>query len=318
MPVKHITNETSPNVISYKKLQKVAIKVENTLQLQKNSKLKNEYSKLNNSDDVLEICKKYLKRVHKKTHQLWEKNNFAKNYCINFKDNNKNDITNNSSFTLLQMFSHFKCIETVTALLQEGVNVNETNKSGKVALHYAVIIQNKTQKQIDLSIEITKLLLAKNANIEIKDKYEKNALTYAIECQNSQAAELLTKKHITSDIMNNKQEYSPLIKNSIDQEIEQNYESNDFDDVPLCSDIEEKHLQKDSKNNSQNKQFNMNAAIITSIAVPLILAYASWLPILAIITVTVIAALIVGKLFSPSSILDEVIYNKIDENLLSR
>ncbi|MBV0899646.1 MAG: hypothetical protein KTV77_02685 [Wolbachia endosymbiont of Fragariocoptes setiger] len=86
----------------------------------------------------------------------------------------------------------------------------------------------------------------------------------------------------------------------------------------MCSDTKEKYLQEGTKNNSQNKQFNINAAIIAGIAVLLALAYASWLPVLAIIIVTTIVALTVGKLFTPSSVLDEVIYNKIDENLLSR
>lgn len=188
MPVKYVTNEISLSTISYKKLQKVAENIEDALKAQKDGKPKNEYSKLNNSDSVVEICKKYFKKFHKDTYQLWEKSNFEKNYCINFKDNTKNSTINSSSFTLLQMFSHFKCVEAVRALLQEGANVNEPNKSGRVALHDAIIIQSKKKKedknkekdQINASIEITKLLLAKNANVSVQDKCKKNALTYAM------------------------------------------------------------------------------------------------------------------------------------------
>ncbi|MBV0899645.1 MAG: ankyrin repeat domain-containing protein [Wolbachia endosymbiont of Fragariocoptes setiger] len=211
MPVKYVTNEISLSTISYKKLQKVAENIEDALKAQKDGKPKNEYSKLNNSDSVVEICKKYFKKFHKDTYQLWEKSNFEKNYCINFKDNTKNSTINSSSFTLLQMFSHFKCVEAVRALLQEDANVNEPNKSGRVALHDAVIIQSKKKKedkdQINASIEITKLLLAKNADIYIEYEYRKNALTYAIECENSRVAELLTEKYIATDTIKKRIQY---------------------------------------------------------------------------------------------------------------
>ncbi|EAX95854.1 ankyrin repeat protein, putative [Trichomonas vaginalis G3] len=77
------------------------------------------------------------------------------------------------SFNITSLCEHF---------LSLGANINEINKHGETALHYAAEKNNK---------EIAELLISCGANINEKNKYGETVLHYAAEKNNKEMAELL-------------------------------------------------------------------------------------------------------------------------------
>lgn len=162
-------------------------------------------------------------------------------------------------------------IQVVEILLKEGARVDLQNKNGKTPLHHAAK-RGYTQ--------IVEALLRKEASINVQDKHGKTPLYSAIRYGYTQVAEVLLKGGAGVNVQD-KEGTTPL---------DWAYSCNpkvaklllDYGADPSCI--------------HRPKAITAGVAVgvISAVVVPLVLAYATALPALAIIGITVVSALVVG------------------------
>ncbi len=202
-------------------------------------------------------------------------------------------------------------IEIVQMLLEKVANVNLQDKSGGTALHYATCNANIcTPMKDDSAAKIAGLLLQRGVDVNIKDEDGKTPLHYAIGYELIQTIEMLLKKGADANIKD-KDGRAPLYYATL------NYSYRNIRlggkllldcDTTLLGNFYEPYkpsprMAKLLLNYGANpscihrpKAITAGVAvgILAAIVTPLALVYATALPALAIIGITVASALIVG------------------------
>ncbi|KLT66436.1 hypothetical protein AB669_09295 [Pedobacter sp. BMA] len=82
------------------------------------------------------------------------------------------NVLNVNDMSLLQVALQNKRDEIAHYLIEKGINVNNQDNKGMVALHYIAVYKN--------DLNLAKAILQKNADIEVKDKFGNSPLWTAI------------------------------------------------------------------------------------------------------------------------------------------
>ncbi|QOD37987.1 ankyrin repeat domain-containing protein [Candidatus Wolbachia massiliensis] len=173
-------------------------------------------------------------------------------------------------------------IQVVEILLQEGANVNLQDKEGKTSLHYAAKYGY---------MQVAEALLEGGAGVNLQDENGKTPLHYAAENEYTQIAEALLKKDAGVDVQD-KEGRTPLyyaVYYTHDEHPRLNYQNPKVAKLLLNYGADPSFIHRPKAIIA-----GVTAGVISAIVVPLALAYATALPALAIVGITVASALIVG------------------------
>ena len=272
---------------------------------------------INKENIIDEIRDKLEKRCPPKNNQddiysfdqyfQWKKNNFNVNHI--FKEYESTGFGCKDRYSLLHLAVKNGYETLARFLIEIGANIDVKGISNMTPLHFAVGEQN---------LKMVKLLLASNANVNVRSELEMTPLHYAAWFGNVEIVELLLKKEANVNVQNldrstplhyavmresNTEIVKPLLerkasvnlldregKTPLDYAIHYNYKHPkliklllDYGADPSCI---------------KHKAIKISAAVgaITTVVIPLMLAYATELSVLAIVGITAASVLIAGSI----------------------
>ncbi|WP_341812443.1 ankyrin repeat domain-containing protein [Wolbachia endosymbiont (group A) of Conops quadrifasciatus] len=225
------------------------------------------------------------------------------------------NVQSKCGFTPLHYVAQRGYVQIIETLLKEGhADVNVQDKNGKTTLHYATDREGE-------HIQVTKVLLQKEAKVDVQDKDGKTPLHYAAENEYTQIAEALSKGGAGVDVQD-KDGRTPLyyaVYYTHGEYPRLNYQHPKVAKLLLNYGADPSFIHRPKATKA-----GAAGVVISAVVVPLALVYATALPALAIIGITVTSALIVGSItygvtyksseHSLNSKLSEVSCSNVDGN----
>ncbi|WP_264338328.1 ankyrin repeat domain-containing protein [Wolbachia endosymbiont (group A) of Cheilosia soror] len=237
----------------------------------------------------------------------WEKNNFNVNHI--FKEYESTGFGCKDRYSLLHLAVKNGYETLARFLIEIGANIDVKGISNMTPLHVAVGEQN---------LKMVKLLLANNANVNVRSELEMTPLHYAAWFGNVEIVELLLKKEANVNVQDQFYRRTPLHdaakhghtqvveillkkgadvnirdregKTPLDYAIHYNYKHPKLIELLLDYGADPSCI--------KHKAIKISAAVgaITTVVIPLMLAYATELSVLAIVGITAVSVLIAGSI----------------------